>query len=58
MNILTTIASNWQEIGSAVALLMAGTRILVKLTPTPKDDSALDWFVGILSTIGLHSSKK
>jgi hypothetical protein len=58
MNIITTIASNWQEIGAAVALIMAGARGIVMLTPTPKDDGVLDSIVSVLKKIGLHIEKK
>ncbi len=58
MSIITTIASNWQEIGAAIGLIMGGARIIVMLTPTPKDDGVLDSVVGLLKKIGLHIEKK
>ncbi len=44
----------------AIALLggvIISARVIVKLTPTPKDDSALEKVVGVLKHVGLHIGK-
>lgn len=51
---MSWLLSNWQEIVNALAGVMIVARIIVKLTPTPKDDSALAKVVGVLKALGLH----
>lgn len=46
--------SNWQEIVNALAGVMIAARIIVKLTPTPKDDTMLAKAVDVLKALGLH----
>lgn len=48
------ILNNWQEIVNAMAAVMIGARIIVKLTPTPADDTLLAKAVDVLKTLGLH----
>lgn len=55
MNIINWIATNWVEIAAAISGIVVSARIIVKLTPTPKDDSVLDKIVTLLSHIGLTS---
>lgn len=54
MSIITYISSHWVEIGAAIGLIMGGARIIVKLTPTPKDDTILEKIIGMLRHVGLN----
>ena len=54
MNIWNWITANWQEIVAAVGGVVLAARIIVKLTPTPADDSFLEKIVSFLKTIGLN----
>jgi hypothetical protein len=54
MNIWNWITSNWTEIVAALGGIVLAARIIVKLTPTPADDSALEKVVNFLKTLGLH----
>jgi len=48
------IASHYTDIISAIGGLVIAARIIVKLTPSPADDSVLEKVVGLLKHIGLH----
>jgi len=37
---------------------MGAARIIVKLTPTPKDDSILEKFISLLRHVGLNVTDK
>jgi len=54
MNIWNWITSNWTEIVAALGGIVLASRIIVKFTPTPADDSALEKVVNFLKTLGLH----
>lgn len=54
MNIWNWITENWTEIVAALGGIVLAARIIVKLTPTPADDSALEKVVNFLKTLGLH----
>lgn len=58
MNVINYIRDHWVEIGAAIGLIVGAARIIVKLTPTPKDDSFLDKVVSLLKHVGLHIEKK
>ena len=58
MQIVNFIANHWQDLGAGLALVIGGARIIVKITPTPKDDSILDSVVGFLKHVGLHIDSK
>lgn len=58
MNIVNYIISHWVEIGAAIGLIMGAARIIVKLTPTPKDDSILEKFISLLRHVGLNVTDK
>jgi hypothetical protein len=51
---ITWITSNWQEIVAAAGGMIIAARVIVKLTPTPKDDSVLEKIVNFLKGVGLH----
>ena len=56
--LVSFIAENHQQIvESAVAVVMAA-RLIVKLTPTPRDDSFLEGAITWLKHLGLHIDKK
>jgi len=54
MQIWNWITSNWTEIVAAVGAVVIAARVIVKLTPTPADDSVLEKIVNFLKTLGLH----
>ena len=54
MNIWNWITANWQEIVAALSGIVLAARVIVKLTPTPSDDSLLEKIVNFLKTVGLH----
>jgi len=51
---MSWIINNWQEVVNAMAGVMIVARIIVKLTPSPEDDSLLAKFVDVLKALGLH----
>ncbi len=55
MNIINWLVNNWVEIAAAFAAITQGARLIVKLTPTPKDDAALAKVVAVLKHVGLTS---
>lgn len=54
MNAWNWITSNWTEIVAALGAIVIAARVVVKLTPTPKDDSVLEKIVNLLKSVGLH----
>ena len=53
MNAWNWITQNWTQIVAAVGGIVLAARIVVKLTPTPADDSALEKIVNFLKGVGL-----
>jgi hypothetical protein len=53
MNVWNWITSNWTEVVAAVGGIVLAARIIVKLTPTPADDSVLEKIVNFLKSVGL-----
>lgn len=53
MQIWTWITENWTQIVAAVGGVVLAARIIVKLTPTPKDDSFLEKIINFLKGLGL-----
>ena len=51
------ILTNWQDIVAAIGGIVIAARIIVKLTPTPKDDSILEKVVKFMEHIGLVIKK-
>jgi len=51
------ITENFTNIMAIVGAVIVLARIIVKLTPTPTDDSILEKVVGFLKAIGLHLDK-
>ena len=58
MNIVNYVVNHWVEIGAAIGLIMGAARIIVKLTPTPKDDSILEKIIVFLKHVGLNVTEK
>lgn len=48
------VLTHWQDIVAALGGIVITARVIVKLTPTPADDSILDKIVNFLKHIGLH----
>jgi hypothetical protein len=51
MDIIKWIVANWKEIADVIAYLVLGASIIIKLTPTLKDD---DFFKPIIKFIGKY----
>lgn len=47
-------SAHWVELGVALGYVVAAARIIVKLTPTPEDDSFLEKVIAIIKHIGFH----
>jgi len=47
-NAIVWLKANWPQIIEAYLLLIASASIIVKLTPTLKDDDALKWIIKFL----------
>jgi len=45
---------NWSQIVAAMGGVVLAARIVVKLTPTPADDSILEKIVNFLKAVGLN----
>ena len=54
MQIWNWITSNWESVVAAAGAVVIAARLIVKLTPTPADDSVLEKVVNFLKTLGLH----
>lgn len=55
---ISFITANHQQIVEATVSVMLAARLIVKLTPTPADDSLLEKVVGFFKHLGLHIDKK
>ena len=53
MQAWTFLTQHWTEIVAALGALVMGSRIIVRLTPTPQDDSFLEKIVNFLKGLGL-----
>lgn len=54
MNLWNWVTQNWTEIVAAVGGIVLAARIIVKLTPTPADDTMLEKIVNFLKGVGLQ----
>ena len=52
------ITENFANIMAVVGAIIVVARIIVKLTPTPADDTVLEKIVSFLKAIGLHINDK
>ncbi len=48
------LTANWISVVAIVGAVIIGARVIVKLTPSPADDSILEKIVKILKAVGLH----
>ena len=51
------ITENFTNIMAVVGAVIVLARVIVKLTPTPADDTWLEKIVNFLETLGLHLDK-
>lgn len=58
MQIVNWVTGNWETIVALVGGIVLLARIIVKLTPTPADDSVLEKVVNFLKGVGLHIDEK
>lgn len=42
LSIVTWVKTNWTDVASAIAYVIAGASVIVKLTPTTADDTVLN----------------
>ena len=47
------VLAHWVEIIAALSAVVGAARLVVKLTPTPKDDTALEKIIAALKHVGL-----
>jgi len=57
-NIISWTTENFGSIVAVAGAVVILARVIVKLTPTPTDDSVLEKIVAFLKTIGLHIDDK
>jgi len=58
MQVVNWVTGNWETIVALVGGVVLLAKIIVKLTPTPADDSFLEKVVGFLKGVGLHIDDK
>lgn len=54
MTAISYIVAHWSDIVTAASGVVIASRVIVKLTPTPADDSILESIVSTLKHLGLH----
>jgi hypothetical protein len=54
MQAINYVTGHWSEICSGAAGFVIFARVVVKLTPTPKDDTVLEKVVNFVKHLGLH----
>lgn len=52
------IIENWEEISIAVASLVTAASIIIRMTPSKKDDAIFNKVVGFFSALGLKDGFK
>lgn len=52
------ITQNFTSIMACVGAIIVLARIIVKITPTPADDTILEKIVSVFKTLGLHIDEK
>lgn len=53
MEIITWLKANWDSVLAIIGGIVSVATIIVKLTPTQKDDNALATFIRVLSIFSL-----
>jgi hypothetical protein len=57
-NIIPWVTENFGSIVAIAGAVVILARLIVKLTPTPADDSILEKVISVLRTLGLHIDDK
>jgi hypothetical protein len=57
-NIIPWVTENFTSIVAIAGAVVILARLIVKLTPTPADDSILEKVISVLRTLGLHIDDK
>ena len=52
------ITENFANIMAVIGAVIVVARLVVKLTPSPADDSILEKIVNVLKAVGLHINDK
>ena len=58
MDAITWIIENWDNIAGAIAYIIAASSIIVKLTPTVKDDEILAKIIKILDMLAINTKEE
>lgn len=58
MNVLDFVVNNWTDILAIISEIIAAASLIVKLTPTPKDDQVLVKVINVLNVLALNPKKK
>jgi hypothetical protein len=56
--IISFVIDNRESLIAIIGGVTFTARLIVKLTPTPKDDSILEKVIGVLKHVGLHIDSK
>ncbi len=51
------LIAHWDEILLAITSIVTAASIIVKLTPTPKDDSVLEKVTAVLKFLAINKAK-
>ena len=54
MDIINWIMAHWMDIGAIAAGVVAVASLIVKLTPTPKDDAILAKVIKVMNALALN----
>jgi hypothetical protein len=57
-NIISWVTANFASIVAIAGAIVMLARVIVKITPSPADDSILEKVVSVLKTLGLHIGDK
>jgi len=57
-NIITWVTTNWEHLALIVTSMVTVASLIVKLTPTTKDDTVLAAIVKVLTAISLNKESK
>jgi hypothetical protein len=57
-NIISWVTANFASIVAIAGAVVMLARVIVKITPSPADDSILEKVVSVLKTLGLHIGDK
>jgi len=57
-NIITWLTTNWEHLALIVTSMVTVASLIVKLTPTTKDDTVLTAIVKVLTAISLNKTSE